>query len=165
MEDFESGSLYRWKVFKDADSSVEVTINSPGQAGNFALKVSYSLSPNGWGGVERKYTSPQDWSGYASIKFWLFGKNTGNPIRFELLDNRAAGGSGDTSERFETQFVDDFTGWKDFNLLLSAFQRRGDWQPAGAPDDGLGLHEVWGYNFAPVSGSGEFLVDQVRLEK
>ena len=50
-------------------------------------------------------------------------------------------------------------------MPFAAFTRSAE-QPAGAPDDGLGLDEVWGYGFALPDGgiaSGYLMLDQVRL--
>jgi beta-glucanase (GH16 family) len=71
----------------------------------------------------------------------------------------------DTAERFEAPFRDDFTGWREISLPFSDFVRSAR-QPAGAPNDGLNLDEVWGYGFR-VPGHGldapPFFFDQVRL--
>jgi beta-glucanase (GH16 family) len=70
----------------------------------------------------------------------------------------------DTAERFEAGFVDDFTGWRKINLPFSSFTRSTG-QPDGAPNDGLTLTEVWGYDFIlPADGSGLFHLDRVYLE-
>jgi hypothetical protein len=61
--------------------------------------------------------------------------------------------------------VDDFSGWQAVLVPFDAFVRSAE-QPAGAPDDGLGLTEVWGYGFKlPDAGasSGTMWLDQVRL--
>ncbi|MEJ2748695.1 MAG: carbohydrate binding domain-containing protein, partial [Anaerolineae bacterium] len=70
----------------------------------------------------------------------------------------------DTAERFEASFVDDFTGWQEVTVPYDAFVRSAA-QPAGAPDDGLTLSDVWGYGFKlPVnSATATAMVDQVRL--
>lgn len=70
----------------------------------------------------------------------------------------------DTAERFSAPFVDDFTGWQQVSVPFADFTRSAV-QPAGAPDDGLGLTEVWGYGFALPAGSkaGSVMLDQVRL--
>ena len=71
----------------------------------------------------------------------------------------------DTAERFEATFVDNFTGWRQVYLPFSDFVRSAT-QPAGAPNDGLGLTEVWGYGFIlPASGDGLFHMDRVYLEE
>jgi beta-glucanase (GH16 family) len=71
----------------------------------------------------------------------------------------------DTAERFEAAFVDDFSGWQLVSLPFSSFTRSLE-QPADAPDDGLGLTEVWGYGFRLPDGgtqTGQLWLDQVRL--
>jgi hypothetical protein len=52
-------------------------------------------------------------------------------------------------------------GWRQIEIPFDAFSRSAD-QPAGAPDDGLGLSEVWGYGFSLPDG-GSFKLDQVRV--
>jgi beta-glucanase (GH16 family) len=72
----------------------------------------------------------------------------------------------DTAERWEATFVDNFSGWQQVTVPFDALTRSAD-QPAGAPDDGLNLNEVWGYGFElPGGGSsrGTLYLDQVRLE-
>jgi beta-glucanase (GH16 family) len=70
----------------------------------------------------------------------------------------------DTAERFEASFVDNFTGWRKINLPFSAFVRSAE-QPAGAPNDGLTLTEVWGYDIIlPADGGGLFHMDRIYLE-
>jgi beta-glucanase (GH16 family) len=71
----------------------------------------------------------------------------------------------DTAERWEASFVDDFVGWREVEVPFNAFVRSAR-QPAGAPDDGLDLTEVWGYGFRLPDGvltTGRVLLDQVRL--
>lgn len=71
----------------------------------------------------------------------------------------------DSAERFETSFTDDKAGWQLIYLPFDEFARSAD-QPAGAPDDGLGLNEVWGYSLtlpdAPALDDG-VRFDQIRL--
>jgi beta-glucanase (GH16 family) len=71
----------------------------------------------------------------------------------------------DTAERWEATFTDDFDGWQEVFVPFASFTRNAE-QPAGAPDDGLGLNEVWGYGFTlPDGGSstGFLLLDRVRV--
>jgi hypothetical protein len=71
----------------------------------------------------------------------------------------------DSAERFESSFVDAFSGWRQVTLPFSSFTR-GAMQPAGAPNDGLTLNQVWGYGVKlPPTSSGAFAMDQVRLEE
>lgn len=68
----------------------------------------------------------------------------------------------DTAERFEATFTDNFEGWQQIEVPFTAFARSAD-QPAGAPDDGLTLSEVWGYGFTLPSG-GPTLVDLAAVK-
>ncbi|MEL6894081.1 MAG: family 16 glycosylhydrolase, partial [Actinomycetota bacterium] len=67
----------------------------------------------------------------------------------------------DTAERFEASFVDDVAGWQQISIPLGDLTRSAD-QPAGAPDDGLGLTEVWGYDVTLPAEEGTFLFDDFR---
>ena len=69
----------------------------------------------------------------------------------------------DTAERFEASFVDDVTGWREVTVPIGDFVRSAE-QPDGAPDDGLGLDEVWGVGLTLPNGNaaGGFLLDAVR---
>jgi beta-glucanase (GH16 family) len=75
-----------------------------------------------------------------------------------------------SAERFDATFTDDFTGWQKITLPFTTFTRSAT-QPDNAPNDGLGLNEVWGYGFQmPVDGrstevAGQFMLDEVRLEQ
>jgi hypothetical protein len=84
-------------------------------------------------------------------------------MRLEILDNRQPGSTTDTAERFEYRFTDNWTGWQHFTVPVSSFTRRADWQPAGAPNDGFGRSQIWGFNFAVISGTANFQLDQIRL--
>ena len=68
----------------------------------------------------------------------------------------------DTAERFEASFTDSSSEWQQVSIPMTEFVRSAD-QPAGAPEDGLGLDEVWGYGFdLPYPASGGYQVDLVR---
>ena len=100
----------------------------------------------------------------AGLSFWLYGNNTGVVVRVEIQDNLNPDLTGDTAERFSyDQIIDNYTGWKQFSIPFLAFQRRTDWQPGGAPDDGLGLDQVSGYaiTFPPNVGPHVAYMDNI----
>lgn len=165
LDDFETGNTHLWTTFNDPNSSLTLQTVSPGRAGNYALLLRAHISNNGWGGAQMIYGAPQDWSGYRGIDFWVYGSSSGNSIRLEVLDNAATDSSGDTHERYEYSFKDNWSGWKHFTLEWSAFQRRSDWQPAGAPNDGFTRTQVGGFNFSPLSGNFSFRLDSIGLIK
>ncbi len=160
---FDSGTATGWSGFRDSNSSISSAIVAPGAVGAYALQVKASVAGSGWAGVQRLYTTPQNWHAYARLQFWFYGTNSGAPMRLEVLDNRQAGSTTDTSERFVYLFTDNWTGWKHFALPWSSFTRRADWQPAGAPNDGFGRTQVWGFNFSVISGAETFRIDQIKL--
>jgi hypothetical protein len=164
LDNFESGSIGNWRSFQSSNSRAAGSVVSPGQSGTYAMKLDYGIGEGGWAGIERTFSTPQDWSLYQKISFGFYGTNSGMTIRFEVLDNRAWGSS-DTAERFEYKFSDNFNGWRSFELPWSAFTRRSDWQPEGAPNDGFSRTAVWGFNFSPVNGQGSLRVDEIKLIK
>ena len=96
------------------------------------------------------------------------GGNFGGPVdagmtfpQDTLVDYVRVYQAADTAERFEATFTDDFVGWREINLPFEVFSRSTN-QPAGAPDDGLTLSEVWGYGFVmPRGTTGSFYLDRV----
>ncbi len=68
----------------------------------------------------------------------------------------------DTAERFQASFTDSVAGWQRVSVPVSDFVRS-KVQPVGAPDDGLGLNDVWGYGFSlPYPAGGTYQVDLVE---
>ena len=163
LDDFEPGADSSWGVSQSANSVVRLSMVSPGAVGSSALQVDYRVDAGGWGVVSRLYATPQDWSSSTALAFRLYGTNSGATLRVELFDDRAGGSTSDTSERFEYLLTDNFTGWQAFNLPWSSFRRRADWQPVGAPNNGLTRAEVYGLSFAPISGAGAFRLYHLEL--
>ncbi len=94
-----------------------------------------------------------------------FGGEVGENVTFPqkyLVDYVRLYSAPDTAERWDSSFTDDFVGWREVTVAFDSFSRSLS-QPAGAPDDGLGLEEVWGYGFT-VPGGGTLHVDRVRLD-
>ena len=75
-------------------------------------------------------------------------------MQVELTDNRQPDSGADTAERFFYHLVDDYQGWQQHTIPFAFFQRRSDWQPGGAPDDGFNLDAVSGYAFGFPAGVG-----------
>lgn len=185
LADFEDDSLFTGKdsdgldigfvTWGDVQSTglelVDATddLALPEQEGeNQILQVTYNISS--FGGFTHALTDeeewvPQDWSDYNTLDFWLYGAETDSVIQVEIFDNRAPDAISDTAERWYYRLDDDFSGWQFFSIPFEYFQRRTDWQPGGAPADGLGLTEVHGYAFTFPAGAGEQIayIDDVML--
>ena len=120
-----------------------------------ALTINYDIAA--WGGFTHAFTDgdnwiSHDWTSHNALRFWLYGNNTGQIIQVELFDNRAPDGNADTAERFFFHVVDDYEAWQQFTIPFAHVQRRGDWQPGGAPDDGFNLDAVNGLAFGFPAG-------------
>ena len=148
---FEGGAPAGFFVFNGGASSVATAtavvnegdpLRRPGQVGaNTVLTTQFRVGDFGGFGVDFAAggsTGPQDWSGTDGFAFWFHGANSGLLYQAEIMDNRS-NPSADTAERFDYDFADDFTGWRLVRIPFAAFERATDFQPAGAPDDGLTL--------------------------
>jgi beta-glucosidase len=117
---------------------------------NTALQVTSNIE--NWGGFTDAFKDDQswghqDWSRYDGMRFWFYGTNSGKQIQVEIFDNRQLENIGDSAERYYQRFADNFSGWQQISLPFALFQRRTDYQPGGAPADGLNLTDVSGYAF------------------
>ena len=138
------------------------------EAHNQALRVDYNIGA--WGGFTNAFNDgsgwlSQDWTGHNALRFWLYGNSTGQIIQVAVFDNRAPDSNADTAERFFYHLVDDYDGWQQFTIPFAHFQRRGDWQPGGAPDDGFNLNAIHGFAFGFPAGVGAqtAYLDQVEI--
>ncbi len=132
------------------------------------LQIEYDIGA--WGGFTHALTDgehwlSQDWTAHNALSFWLYGNSTGAAVQVEIFDNRNPNLPGDSAERWYYRIDDDYDGWQEFTIPFSSFQRRTDWQPGGAPNDGLGLDAVSGYalGFPAGTGAQTTYLDDVRL--
>ena len=105
----------------------------------FFLLLNFAIGGNFGGAIDPANTYPQEY----------------------LVDYVRVYQGPDTAERFETTFTDSSSEWQQISIPVSEFARSSE-QPAGAPDNGLGLDEVWGYALTLPSTSVESKVDRVR---
>ncbi|HLL53046.1 MAG TPA: carbohydrate binding domain-containing protein, partial [Myxococcaceae bacterium] len=164
VDDFETNGSVDAMALSSGSGATINRFFAAGHIGEKALGLNYSVSGSGAATASRVFSAHRDWSAGKYFNFWFYGTSSQNPFKVELLDNRAAGSTSDSSERFEARFTDDFSGWKWISLPWSAFTRSADGQPAGAPSDGLTLTETWGYSVSALGGIGNFRIDQVEVE-
>ena len=132
------------------------------------LRVDHRIAA--WGGFTQAFADeamtrwiPLDLSGYVGLRFWFRGDGQGGTRQVDLFDNRNPNLTGDSAERWYYRFVDDTTEWRLVEIPFSSFARRTDYQPSGAPNDGLGLDEAsgWAIIFFP-PGEGTSYVARVE---
>ena len=167
----EFGNNIGFVPWGDTDGNVSLSLSEAirDDAPTTVLTIDYDIAA--WGGFthvlsdDSETWTGQDWSAYNAISFWFLGSNTGAEVQFEIFDNRNPELDGDSAERWFYRFVDDSDDWKLVEIPFEAFERRSDWQPDGAPDDGLNLDAVSGYAFGLPAGVGSnvALVDDVQL--
>ncbi len=169
LADFENGEVFEGRdefnnaighaPWGDAAGNVTLSLAEMQRAGASANVLAIDYDIGAWGGFTHALTDGEhwlsdDWTGHNALNFWLYGNNTGGTVQVEIFDNRNPNLNNDTAERWFYRISDDYEGWQEFTIAFRSFQRRSDWQPGGAPDDGLGLNEVSGYAFAFPAGTG-----------
>ena len=107
----------------------------------FFLLLNFAIGGNFGGAIDPDNTYPQEY----------------------LVDYVRVYQGPDTAERFEATFTDDVAGWSEVTIPVTDLVRSAD-QPTNAPDDGLGLNDVWGYGLGFPNGtaSGEAGLDFIR---
>jgi beta-glucanase (GH16 family) len=171
IADFEGSVPAGFFVFSGASTvdATQVTVADtdplarPGQTGNNGvLEAAYNVTDFGGFGDSYEIPGPQDWSGYEAFDFWFYGTGSGLAYQAEISDNRSDPAT-DTSERFDYQFVDDTAGWRYISIPFADFTRATDFQPAGAPDDGFTLTEIWAWAIILPLGADTVAIDDVGL--
>lgn len=176
LTDFEDGEPGDWFVYAGGGAAATTTFPTvaetdplarPDQVGdNTFVEATFDVTA-GFAGFGRDFASSggsQDWSSFTAISFWHYGTNSGQSFQFEIFDNRSDPGS-DTAERFDAIFVDDFSGWQQVTIPFADFTRATDYQPGGAPDDGLTLTEMWGLAIILDGATGTLAIDDIALER
>jgi beta-glucosidase len=136
-----------------------------GATDNHALKVDYDVPSGGYGGFVQDFAEPQDWSRFAGIRFWYYGRQRSSaaPARvyFEIKDGGTGPGA---SELWNTSFLDDTLGWQLVEIPFRKLQYRGDYQPVGGIDRILNLTKMWGWALTvPPGDTGSFDFDDVQV--
>ena len=167
LADFEAGAPAGFFAYGNAGFGViDVEPGSPdareGQTETAGvLSYGFDVAPPGsFGGVGHNFATSGDWSDFEGVSFWLRGAGTGAQLQFEIFDG---GANADASERFDYTITDDTAGWREVQIPWASFTRSTDFQPEGAPDDGLGLTTMWGYALPAVAGTATVLADDIAL--
>lgn len=149
----------------DAPSTPKLTVVSapdlPGAAtDNHALDVPYTVA--GYGGFSYDLSAAQDWSLYGGFSFWEKGTGSGQKVEYEI---KAGGTNASNAELWQGFFTDAATGWHQVTEPFSSLVKRTDYQPTGAPTDGvLNLTAMWGLAInLPSNATGHLLFDNFSV--
>ena len=131
---------------------------------NHALKADYDVPSGGYGGFVQDLAEPQDWSAFAGIRFWYYGRPRNaapGRVYFEIKDGGTGPGA---SELWNTSFLDDTLGWHLVTIPFNQLAYRGDYQPVGGIDHVLNLTKMWGWALTvPPGDKGSFDFDDVQV--
>lgn len=160
----------------DPDTSVQIRTTAthppvPGQhAGNSVLQLDVEV--HSWAGVAHRFADATgrhwlayDWTGATEISFWLYGRETGAMLSFDVFDNRHAYSITNDPECYSFTFSDDFSGWRLISIPFEVMVRKeiGNF----APQDGLGLAAAhgWGFAVSRTQGAVTYYLDDVSLRR
>jgi beta-glucosidase len=170
VEDFEgtvpitTGNPGIFPFGSDAASTPKISVvtaaDRPGaDAGNHALDVPYTVA--GYGGFSDDLPAAVNWSSYAGFSFWVKGTGSGQRVEYEIKDG---GSDGEHSELWQGFFTDSVNGWQQIKEPFADFVKRTDFQPSGAPTDGvLNLTAMWGLAINLPQASGHVQFDDFAL--
>jgi beta-glucanase (GH16 family) len=184
VDDFESGLptgvaanniSVGFVTFQDPNSSVAISTTTtppapvPGAADpNTVLKmdvsvVSYAGFVHNFENADATEWVSQDWGAYEGISLWVYGNNSGTTMFMDVLDNRNPGSTKDDAERWSIDILDDFSGWQEIKIPFESMHRKDVGN--GAPNDGFGLTEVYGWALGTVTTPAPqtYYVDNVTL--
>ena len=152
IDSLEGGTASSWTPFMTGGSSIS-SASAPLHAdgASTSTEITYSVVTGGSAGLERDFSTPQDWSQSSALTLWVYGRATGHSFLVQVYD---AG-----SERWESRFPVDFSGWKQISIPLSAMTAA-SWQPPTARVDGVrDFSGVTGIALAPSDGAGSGVVN------
>ena len=140
--------------------SVITAADRPGAAAsNHALDVPYTVTS--YGGFSDDLATSQSWAAYAGFSFWVKGTGSGQKVEYEIKDG---GTDGEHSELWQGFFTDSTAGWTQVTEPFGDLVRRADYQPPGAPTDGvLGLTSMWGFAVNLPGASGHLVFDDFAV--
>ena len=186
VDDFEAGvpgssdqhgNALGFSTFRGGeDTSVRIATTTehppiPGQPEDNSV-LQLDIDTQSWAGVLHRFaddTGSQwvayDWTGPIEVSFWLYGRDTGAKLNFDILDNRHACSVTDDAERYRFEFTDNFSGWRLISIPLEVMVRADIFN--GAPNDGPGLESVhgWGLGALRAGVPVTYYLDDVRLRR
>ncbi|HVV51919.1 MAG TPA: carbohydrate binding domain-containing protein, partial [Polyangia bacterium] len=151
IDAFESAGA-GWTPFMTAGSTLSETSEALHADGaSTSTEIAYSVAAGGSAGLQRAFSTPQDWSAKSGLTVWVYGRATGHSFLVQVSD---AG-----NERWEARFTVDFSGWKQVSIPFASLTAAA-WQPPDARVDGVrDFGGVTGMALAPSERAGAGVVN------
>lgn len=152
IDSLEGGSASSWTPFMTGGSSIS-SASAPLHAdgASTSTELTYSVVTGGSAGLERDFSTPQDWSQSSALTLWVYGRATGHSFLVQVYD---AG-----NERWESRFPVNFSGWQQISLPFNKMTAA-SWQPPTARVDGVrDFSGVTGMSLVPSDGAGSGVVN------
>ncbi len=161
-ETVDYGSSEGSSVVVSAESNLKV-------CGAQSLRLDYELKPQGYMWIARGYKLDVEgaakwllppsqiiWGKYNAFSVYVYGRNSGGVIAFDIKDSR--------QEMWRFIIDDDFSGWREIICPFDAFFARKDWQPASATVNDVLDFPIMSFQFEPRTPSkGTYYFDCVKL--
>jgi hypothetical protein len=152
IDSFEGGNAAGWTPFTTGGSTISsASASLHADGASTSTEITYSVVTGGSAGLERDFSTPQDWSASSALTLWVYGRATGHSFLVQVYD---AG-----HERWEARFPVSFSGWQQITIPFSGLTAA-SWQPPTATVDGVrDFSGVTGMALAPSDGVGSGVVN------
>ena len=159
-----------WSSFGNASGGVQqvsaddaTAIEAP-SGGSKILSWNFDANAApGFGGIQKNFAEPQNWTGFTGVEFWYYGAGNGGELQIEIGEDLTSGDRTDV-ERYRTRsFFDRTEGWQLLQFPFDSFS------PARFnPEPGNGVLDVLAVDHLMIaansgdSGNG-VAIDEVAL--
>ena len=147
VDNIDDGDVSDWKSFVGNGATLERrTSSSRATTGSLSMKMTYAISQGGYGGVEKIFSAPPNWSAANALTMSVNGLGTGHKFRIQVYD---AG-----NERWEYSFPVAFNGWQQVTIPFSSFTRASFQVPGAQVNSVFDRGAVKGMALIPSAGPG-----------
>lgn len=117
-----------WESFGTASGGVQwvsaegdETIDWPSGESHVLVWNFDASTPPGFGGIQRNFSEPQNWTGFTGVEFWFMGAGDGAELQIEIGEDFTSGDRTDV-ERYRTRsFFDRTKGWQLLRFPFDSF--------------------------------------------
>ncbi len=87
IDSLEGGTASSWTPFMTGGSSIS-SASAPLHAdgASTSTELTYNVVTGGSAGLERDFSTPQDWSQSSALTLWVYGRGTGHTFLVQVYD-------------------------------------------------------------------------------